>query len=79
MFPAGGLDDFPTGAAFKVQMLNGFEFEITGLADNNTIIGRSDPFLEGDTLDVCAPIFNGAAVPYCDTAACAPDPCVFPS
>lgn len=79
IFPPAGLDDFPTGAAFKVQMLDGTEVEIVGLGDPNTIIGRSDPFEEGDPADVCAPIFNGGAVPYPNTAACAPDPCVLPT
>lgn len=90
-FPPCGLDDFATGASFKVVMLDGSEAGVgvwvdsgggahgSPAVDANTIIGRSDPFFESDPEDDGIVICGGGQPPYADTAAIAGDPCVFPA
>ena len=90
-FPPCGLDDFATGASFKVVMLDGSEAGVgvwvdgggvphgSPAVDAHTIIGRSDPFFEGDPEDDGALICGGGQPPYANTALRWGDPCVFPA
>ncbi len=52
-------DIMQTGAAFKVAFLDGTEFTVF-VEDDNTVIGRSDPHLEGDLVDVSGATICGA-------------------
>ena len=79
-FPRGGLDDFATNASFRVIMLDASSVTAgcIGLHDPHTIVGRSNPHLEGAEPPSGVPIFNGGLPPYPNTAALGPDPDVFP-
>ncbi|MCK4660547.1 MAG: hypothetical protein KAV82_13585 [Phycisphaerae bacterium] len=78
-FPPAGIDDFPSGASFKVKFLDGYEVQITGMEDQHTIVGRSDPHYHGDPADDATVIFSGGVEPYPNTAVLAGDPCVIPA
>ena len=77
-FDSAGLDNFPSYAIFKVEFLDGTPSQSPRLDDPASIVGRSDPFAEGDE-QPCADIFGaGPDGDYPNTALCAPDPCPFP-
>lgn len=71
-------DDTPTGAVMKVLFPNGQEIEVN-LYDPHTIIGRSDPFTEGDADDDGAPVCGAGAAPYPDMLENVPDACFRPT
>jgi hypothetical protein len=58
-----------------VTALNGTTAVVTTLVDLNTIIGRSDPFLEGSVADGGAAICSGGSANYPNTLAFVSDGC----
>lgn len=76
--PPAGLDVLPTGGAFKIIYLDNSVQTLLGLTDAATAFARSSPFNHGGALESGAPVTNGGATPYPDTAALAPEPCVVP-
>lgn len=79
-FPPAGLDDFATGAAFKVKFLDGSEVTIANLQDPHTIIGRSDPHYDGSPADIAGvPIAGAGQPPYQDLPSIGTNPCTVPS
>ena len=60
-------DDFKSAAALKVVPLFAPAVTITGLVDNHTRVGRSDPFLESAPPDLGSLICGAGAPPFLNT------------